>query len=67
MTDSMKYEEAMHELERIVARMENDELDIDSLADQQRRAQQLIMICKAKLTKADEELKEILSGGEAKD
>ena len=42
MTDSMKYEEAMHELERIVARMENDELDIDSLAEQLRRAQQLI-------------------------
>ncbi len=67
MTDSMKYEEAMHELERIVARMENDELDIDSLAEQLRRAQQLIKICKAKLTKADEEIKEILSGGEAKD
>lgn len=67
MTDSMKYEEAMHELERIVARMENDELDIDSLAEQLRRAQQLIKMCKAKLNKADEEIKEILSGGEAKD
>lgn len=67
MTDSMKYEEAMRELERIVTRMENDELDIDSLAEQLRRAQQLIKICKAKLTKADEEIKEILSGGEAKD
>lgn len=67
MTDSMKYEEAMHELERIVASMENDELDIDSLAEQLRRAQQLIKMCKAKLNKADEEIKEILSGGEAKD
>ena len=67
MTDSMKYEEAMRELERIVTRMENDELDIDSLAEQLRRAQQLRKICKAKLTKADEEIKEILSGGEAKD
>lgn len=67
MTDSMKYEEAMHELERIVARMENDELDIDSLAEQLRRAQQLIKMCKAKLNKADEEIKEILSGGEARD
>ena len=63
----MKYEEAMHELERIVASMENDELDIDSLAEQLRRAQQLIKMCKAKLNKADEEIKEILSGGEAKD
>ena len=62
MTNSMKYEEAMRELERIVARMENDEPDIDSLGEQLRRAQQLIKMCKAKLTKAD---KEILSDSEA--
>ncbi len=65
MTNSMKYEEAMRELERIVARMENDEPDIDSLGEQLRRAQQLIKMCKAKLTKADEEIKEILSDSEA--
>ena len=65
MTNSMKYEEAMRELERIVARMENDEPDIDSLGEQLRRAQQLIKMCKAKLTKADEEIKEILAVGEA--
>ena len=55
----------MRELERIVARMENDEPDIDSLGEQLRRAQQLIKMCKAKLTKADEEIKEILSDSEA--
>ena len=65
MSNDMKYEEAMRELERIVARMENDEPDIDSLGEQLRRAQQLIKMCKAKLTKADEEIKEILSDGEA--
>ena len=65
MTNSMKYEEAMRELERIVARMENDEPDIDSLGEQLRRAQQLIKMCKAKLNKADEEIKEILSDSEA--
>lgn len=65
MSNDMKYEEAMRELERIVARMENDEPDIDSLGEQLRRAQQLIKMCKAKLTKADEEIKEILSDSEA--
>lgn len=65
MSNDMKYEEAMRELERIVAHMENDEPDIDSLGEQLRRAQQLIKMCKAKLTKADEEIKEILSDGEA--
>ena len=65
MNNDMKYEEAMRELERIVAHMENDEPDIDSLGEQLRRAQQLIKMCKAKLTKADEEIKEILADGEA--
>lgn len=65
MSNDMKYEEAMRELEGIVAHMENDEPDIDSLGEQLRRAQQLIKMCKAKLTKADEEIKEILADGEA--
>lgn len=60
MKDDMKYEDAMRELERIVARMENEEPDIDSLGEQLRRAQQLIKLCKAKLTKTDKEIKDIL-------
>lgn len=56
----MKYEEAMAEIERIVRTMENDELDIDSLAEQLRRAQTLIRKCRDKLTKTDEEIQRIL-------
>lgn len=56
----MKYEEAMRELETIVRKMENDELDIDTLTEQLKRAQQLIKLCKDKLTKTDEEIKKIL-------
>lgn len=56
----MKYEEAMRELETIVRKMENDELDIDTLSEQLKRAQQLIKLCKDKLTKTDEEIKKIL-------
>ena len=56
----MKYEEAMRELEIIVRKMENDELDIDTLTEQLKRAQQLIKLCKDKLTKTDEEIKKIL-------
>ena len=37
----MKYEEAMRQLEDIVRKMENDELDIDSLAEQLKKAQEL--------------------------
>lgn len=60
MNKKMKYEEAVHELEQIVRRMENDELDIDSLGEQLKTAQELIKFCKAKLTKTDGEIKKIL-------
>ena len=56
-----KYEEAFAELQTIVRKMENDELDIDQMSDQLRRAQQLIKLCKDKLTKTDEEIKKILA------
>lgn len=67
MKDDMKYEDAMRELERIVARMENEEPDIDSLGEQLRRAQQLIKLCKAKLTKTDKEIKDILESNGGKE
>jgi exodeoxyribonuclease VII small subunit len=54
------YEEALKQLETIVAKMENDELDIDSLSQQLKTAQRLIKLCKDKLAKADGEIKKIL-------
>lgn len=56
----MKYEQAYAELQTIVRKMENDELDIDQMTEQLKRAQQLIKLCKDKLTKTDEEIKKIL-------
>ena len=61
MKEEPKYEEALQELQTIVHRMENDELDIDQLSTQLKRAQQLIKLCKDKLTKTDEKIKKILS------
>ena len=60
----MKYEEALHELEQIVRLMENDELDIDQMGEKLKRAQQLIRLCKDRLTKTDEEIKAILADDE---
>lgn len=56
----MKYEEALRQLEEIVRKMEDDELDVDSLAEQLKKAQELIKLCKDKLTKTDEEIKKLL-------
>ena len=61
MSKDIKYEAAYAELQAIVRKMENDELDIDQMSDQLRRAQQLIKLCKDKLTKTDEEIKKILA------
>ena len=57
----IKYEAALAELQTIVSKMENDELDIDQMAEQLKRAQELIKLCKDKLTKTDVEIKKILT------
>ena len=51
MPKEQKYEAAMRQLEDIAAKMENGELDIDSLSEQLKTAQKLIKQCKDKLTK----------------
>ena len=44
--ETMKYEEAVHQLEAIVAKMEQGELDVDTMAEQLKKAQELIKLCK---------------------
>ena len=61
MKEEPKYEAAIAELQSIVRKMENDELDIDQMAEQLKRAQKLIKLCKDKLTKTDTEIKKILT------
>ena len=57
----MKYEEAIQQLETIVAQIENNEIDIDQLADRLKEAQKLIKWCKDKLYKTDEKIKSLLN------
>ena len=66
MEEEIKYEDAVNELEAIVRCMENDELDIDSLAAQLKRAQQLVTLCKEKLACADKQINELLEQGNEK-
>ena len=56
----MKNEEAVNRLEEIVKKMENDELDIDQMAQQLKEAQQLIRLCKDRLTKVDADIKAVM-------
>ena len=61
MNKQPKYEEAFAELQAITHKMENDELDIDQMSEQLKRAKELIKLCKDKLTTTDEEIKKILA------
>jgi len=56
----MKYEEAITQLESIVRKMESQEFDIDQMAQQLSKAQQLIKLCRDKLTKTDQEINQLL-------
>lgn len=58
MSESIKYEETLAQLEAIVRKMENNEYTIDELTVQLKTAQQLIKICREKLTKTEAELLE---------
>lgn len=59
MPKEFKYEAAMAQLEGIVKKMEDGDLDVDSLCEQLKVAQKLIKQCKDKLTKTDEEIRKI--------
>ena len=58
----MKDEEEVKRLEQIVQQMERGDLDIDQLTEQLKEAQRIIKSCKAKLTKTDAEIKQLLEG-----
>lgn len=55
------YSQAISRLEQIVSQIDNNELDIDQLADKIKEANGLIAFCQSKLTKADTEIEKILA------
>ena len=56
----IKYEEAVRQLEKIVDKMESGELDIDSMAAQLKKAQELVKLCKDKLKRPDADIQKLL-------
>ena len=55
------YSQAISRLEQIVSQIDNNELDINQLADKIKEANDLIAFCQSKLTKADAEIEKILA------
>jgi exodeoxyribonuclease VII small subunit len=54
------YNESVVELKSILARIEKEEMDVDDLSAEVKKASELIALCRGKLFKADEELKNVL-------
>ncbi|NLA61736.1 MAG: exodeoxyribonuclease VII small subunit [Bacteroidales bacterium] len=54
------YTAAKAEIEKIVALIESDELDVDQLTKHVKRASELVAFCKKKLTETDKELQKVL-------
>jgi exodeoxyribonuclease VII small subunit len=54
------YNEAMAEVEEILEKIENEELDVDDLAEKVKRVSVLLKICKDKLLKTNEQVELIL-------
>ncbi len=54
------YTQAIEELEKIVAEMENEDISVDELSEKVKRAAGLIRFCKAVLHKTEEEVDAVL-------
>jgi len=57
---AISYNEAMSEVEEILEKIENEELDVDDLAEKVKRVSVLLKICKDKLLKTNEQVEQIL-------
>ena len=60
MENPKTYTEAVRELESILAKMESDQCDIDSLSEYTARALELLKFCKERLFKTDKEVEKCL-------
>ena len=58
--EMITYTAAKAEIEKIVAMIESNDLDVDQLTKYVKRASELVVYCKDKLTGTDEELQKVL-------
>jgi exodeoxyribonuclease VII small subunit len=64
---TMKYAEAMGELEQILEELEGDEIDVDELSQSVSRASELIRLCRQRLLHSKTEIEEVVADLEALD
>ena len=63
----LSFGEAVSEVEEILANLESETVEIDTLGEEVKRAVELIQVCRQKLEKTDSEVRELVSGLESGD
>ena len=58
----LSFGEAVSEVEDILAGLETENVDIDSLGEEVKRAVELIQVCREKLEKTDAEVRGLVAG-----
>ncbi|MFI3293125.1 MAG: exodeoxyribonuclease VII small subunit [Rikenellaceae bacterium] len=57
---TIKYEEAIAQIDEILKRIRTNEISVDELSSEVKRATELITICRERLHKAEAEVKSII-------
>ncbi|MFM8955391.1 MAG: exodeoxyribonuclease VII small subunit [Actinomycetota bacterium] len=60
--ENIGYAQALEELERILAELEEDDVDVDKLAGHVQRASQLIELCRERIGNAKLQIEEVVKG-----
>jgi exodeoxyribonuclease VII small subunit len=63
----LNYQDAVNELEAIVSAIEEDDLDIDKLSEEVKRALELIQYCREKLRNTEEDIQKAFDGDEGEE
>lgn len=61
----VKYGKAIKRLEEILQKIEDEEIDVDELADRVKEAVQLIRVCKDKIERAQVDVSKVVEDFEA--
>ena len=56
----IKYREAVERLDEILKQIDDDSIDVDELSEQIKEAVELLRVCKARIDKAELEVKKVV-------
>jgi exodeoxyribonuclease VII small subunit len=63
MKKNLTYNEAYSEIEKIVSQIENEEIQLDILADKVKQAKELIEFCENRLRQIETEVQKAINNG----